>query len=541
MPLTRALEKFAGGLAAVGRGMDKGPGGGVGSALGGIATPAINQDWGGVFKNISAHLEAASKKYMSKAATLAGGSSTPGGSSITKATGAAAIALGKFSGITSKSSGAAALAIGKFAGIAALAAKALTKFNVVTGTASAVIAAGKMIPGVGAVAKVGEAGFGMMGKRLTSDLAALSLPLAKFTTKAETLAVGLEEAGKASHAYSSAISSSTATMAGAAQGFMKSFGEALSNPTAGLPALVGAVRPFVEAFNPYALQQFDDALRTVYAVIGEALVPIVKMAAGVLREFAGYLRPVMKQLEPIFAELAQMAGGFLKDLMPELAKFAAELAPIFRQYLEQMKESIGGQKEMMIAGLKYATGQMSLLGVLGVGIKSWLSKLPLIGRFFKADKEKSDEELKAAKQLVPKENIFSFGAPTNPTFKGVESLGRDTLQSAYAAMPGMEKKNEELDAMKQIADNTAQTVSALGQVANILSGKEAGKFANDTVRAATSVQEGAKVYDERVKAGGIVGGAQKAAGQVAEGVYNFGVGVSNLFSGRKLNEGMVDI
>lgn len=526
MPLTRALEKFAGSLAAVGRGMDKGPGGGVGSALGGMATPAINQDWGGVFKNISAHLEAASKKYMSKAAALAGGSSTSGGSSITQATGAAAAAMGKFTGIAGKAAG------------------ALTKFNVVTGTASAVIAAGKKIPGIGAVANVGQAGFGMIGKRLTSDFAALSLPLAKFTKKAETLTVGLEEAGKAAHAYSSAISSSTATMAGAAQGLMKSFGEALSNPMSGLPALVGAVRPFVEAFNPYALQQFDDALRTVYAVIGEALVPIVKVAAGVLREFAGYLRPVMKQLEPVFAELAQMAGGFLKDLMPELAKFAAELVPIFKQYLEQMKESIGGQKEMMIAGLKYATGQMSLLGVLGVGIKSWLSKLPLIGRFFKQsdeEKAKKDEEFKAAKALVPKENIFSFGAPTNPTFKSAESLGRDTLQSAYAAMPGMEKKNEELDAMKQIADNTAQTVSALGQVANILSGKEAGKFAGDTVRAATNVQEGAKVYDDRVKAGGIVGGAQKAAGQVTEGVYNFGVGVSNLFTGRKLTEGMVDI
>lgn len=526
MPLIRALDKFAGSLAAVGRGMDKGPGGGIGSALGGIATPAINRDWGGVFKKISAHLEAASKKYMDKAASLVGGPSTPGGSSITKATGAAALVMGRFSGVAAKAAG------------------ALTKFNLVTGTASAVIEAGKRVPGVGAVANVGQAGFGMIGKRLTSDFAALSLPLSKFTKKAETLTVGLQEAGKASHAYSSAVKSSTATMAGAAQGFMKSFGEALSNPMAGLPALVGAVRPFVEAFNPYALQQFDDALRTVYAVIGEALVPIVKMAAGVLREFAGYLRPVMKQLEPVFAELAQMAGGFLKDLMPELAKFAAELVPIFRQYLNQMKESISGQKEMMIAGLKYATGQMSLLGVLGVGIRSWLSKLPLIGRFFKQsdeEKKQSDADMNAAKAQVPKENIYSFGAPTNPQFKGAEMLGRDTLQAAYGAMPGMERKNEELDAMKQIADNTAQTVTALGQLANILSGKEAAKFASDTVRAASSVQEGAKVYDERVEAGGVIGTAQWAAGQATEGIYNFGVGVGNLFSGRKWSEGMVDI
>lgn len=510
MPLIRALDKFAGSLAAIGRGMDQGPGGGIGSALGSIATPAINRDWGGVFKKISGHLEAASKKYMDKAAALAGGSSTPGGSSITKATGAAALAMGKFSGVAGKAAG------------------ALTKFNLVTGTASAVIAAGKRIPGVGAVANVGQAGFGMIGKRLTSDFAALSLPLSKFTKKAETLTVGLEEAGKASHAYSSAVKDSTANIAGAAQGFMKSFGLALSNPMAGLPALVGAVRPFVEAFNPYALQQFDDALRTVYAVIGEALVPIVKMAAGVLREFAGYLRPVMKQLEPVFAELAQMAGGFLKDLMPELAKFAAELVPIFRQYLEQMKESISGQKEMMIAGLKYATGQMSLLGVLGVGIRSWLSKLPLIGRFFKQSDEAKDAEMNAAKALVPKENLFSFGAPTNPQFKGVESLGRDTLQAAYAAMPGMEKKKDEKDLLAEIAENTRKTADNTNK--------------GNGVDAAT--------YDQRVEAGRkkgagwgdvALGTLQWGTGQLVEGVYNFGVGVGNVATGRKFSDNMVDI
>jgi hypothetical protein len=300
----------------------------------------------------------------------------------------------------------------------------------------------------------------------------------------------------------------------------------------GLPALVGAVRPFVQAFNPYALQQFDEALQTVYAVLGEALVPIVKMAAQVLREFAGYLRPVMKQLEPVFAELAQMAGGFLKDLIPELARFAQELVPIFRQYLENMKESIGGQREMIKAGLMYATGQMSLLGVLGVGIKSWLSKLPLIGRFFKPsdeDKAESERQFDAAKNLVPKENIFKFGAPTNPTFKGAESLGRDTLQAAYAAMPGMEKKKEEKDLLAEIAENTRKTADNTNK----------GNGAD------------AATYDQRVEAGRkagagwgerALGAAQWWAGQAAEGVYNFGiVGPSNLFKGKNFTDSMVDI
>lgn len=513
-PLIRALDKFAGSLAAVGRGMDKGPGGGVGSMAAGVATSAMNRDWGGVFKRLSVHLDAVSKKYIDKATTLAGGSGGSKPGALGQMASSAALSLGGLGKIASKASG------------------ALTKFNTVTAVASATIEAGKKIPGVGDVAKVGEAGFGMIGKRLTSDFAALSLPLTKFQEKARTVTTGLEEAGKASHAYTSAISSSTASIAGAAQGFMKSFGEALSNPMSGLPALVGAVRPFVQAFNPYALQQFDEALQTVYAVIGEALVPIVKMAAQVLREFAGYLRPVMKQLEPVFAELAQMAGGFLKDLIPELARFAQELVPVFRQYLENMKESIGGQREMIKAGLMYATGQMSLLGVLGVGIKSWLSKLPLIGRFFKPSDEgkaESERQFDAAKNLVPKENIFKFGAPTNPTFKGAESLGRDTLQAAYAAMPGMEKKKEEKDLLAEIAENTRKTADNTNK----------GNGAD------------AATYDQRVEAGRKagagwgergLGAAQWWAGQITEGVYNYGiVGPSNLFKGKNFTDSMVDI
>lgn len=416
------------------------------------------------------------------------------------------------------------------------------------GAAAATMQLGMKIPVAGSFAKLGLEGLLLPVRKIMGGFSALLSPLTKLAAKVEVMAAAFNNVGKAQYAYSDAVKNSTQGIAGAAKSFMDSFGEAMSNPISGLPALVGAVRPFVAAFNPYVLDQFDDALRTVYAVIGEALVPVVKVAAQVLREFAGYLRPVMKQLQPIFEQMARQMGAFLKDLIPELARFAAELVPMFRLYLQGLKDAVGGQKKMMQAGLLWATGQISTLEMIKRGIIQWLSTLPYVGKYFKVEENQASKvadamDLDKAKALVPKENIFSFGAPTSPQFKSVDSLGKDTLQAAYAAMPDLEKKNEQLAVQQDVAKNTAEATDLLKDIIDVLKSPwdEAVKFGSDTARAFTSVQAGAQVYDERVKAGGIIGNAQWAAGQATEGVYNFGVGLSNWWNGRSWSENMVDI
>lgn len=416
------------------------------------------------------------------------------------------------------------------------------------GAAAATVNLGMKLPVAGSFAKLGLEGLLLPVRKFMGMFAALLSPLSKLAAKAEVMAAAFNNAGKASYAYSDAVGNSSKNIAGIAKTFMDSFGEAMSNPMTGLPALVSAVRPFVAAFNPYALDQFDDALRSVYAVLGEALVPIVKVAAQVLREFAGYLRPVMKQLQPIFEQMAGQMGDFLKDLIPELARFAQELVPMFRLYLQGLKDATGGQKKMMQAGLLWATGQISTLEMIKRGIIQWLSTLPYVGKYFKVEENKASKaadelEFAKAKALIPKENIFSFGAPTNPTFKSADTLGRDTLQAAYAAMPNLDAKNEQMAVQKDVAKNTAEATDLLKDIIDVLKTPwdQAVKFGSDTARAFTSVQAGAQVYDERVKAGGIIGNAQWAAGQATEGVYNFGVGIGNLFTGRSWSEGMVDI
>lgn len=409
LPFTRAMDRFAGALETIGRGMQNFAPQGGGAPGSSPKVPAL--PGGGGFANIGKSL----------------------------------------SGITGL--------FGKMGPVVSTAVSGLVKFASGLGAASLVLGLGKKIPIVGDLAKVGQAGFGMVLKKFTAGLNEAYLPLGKFSIKADATANALDNAAEASQAYSKAILSSGETIKDALGGLQSGIKDAMVNPLAGLPALAEKIKPFVNAINPFVVEQFDDAMRSVYAVIGEALVPVMKMAAEVVREFAGYLRPALEELRPVFAQMAQVAGGFLKDIIPEIVSLIQELAPSFRLFLDQLRESVGAQKEAMKAGLLYATGQIGALEYIRRGLTRWLSNLPLVGRLFKDEQAKEPFR----KDLVKKENIFSFGAPTAPSYRSSESLGRDTLQAAYAAMPGFENQKDERDLLAEIAANTKKTADEIAK------------------------------------------------------------------------------
>ena len=475
MPFTRAMDRFAGALETIGRGMESfKPSGQSAPGGGGFNIPKI-----------------------------------PGGGKVGDA-------LGKLLPAVS-------VGFGKLGPVISGAISGFAKLLPVVGGLTLAFSLAKKTPIIGDLMKVGQSGFGLVWKKFVAGLSFAVIPLGKFSARADATAGALDASAKAANAYADAVVNSAKFMSGASTDFMDSVSKAITNPFVGLPELAAKIKPFVEAFNPFVVEQFDDAMRSVYAIIGEALVPVMKMAAEVVREFAGYLRPALADLRPVFEEMGGVVGELLKDIIPELVSFIKELVPAFRLFLDQLKESTRAQKEAIKTGLLWATGQISLLETIRRGVFNWLSRLPFIGKMFKSN----DENAPIRKDLVEKENIFSFGAASAPTYRASESLGRDTLQAAYAAMPGMEKKKEEVDFLKEIAENTKLAAERL---------KGNGFDAN--------------TYDSRVKAGldpnasigtRITGAAQWWAGQATQGIYNFGNGVGNLWSGKSWSEGAIDI
>lgn len=370
------------------------------------------------------------------------------------------------------------------------------------GIAAGIFMLAKKLPVVGDLMEIGIQGVLYPLRGLGAAFSDSLLPLRQFQERAGVVSSALENMGKAQYAYSQSIGNSSKLVANTVKGGMERVTAVLSNPLEAIPQLVSELRPFVEAFNPVAMQEFDQAMRTVMAVIGEALVPVVRVAAALLREFAGYLRPIMRQLEPIIGQVAQTVGALLKEIMPLLPAFINSLLPILRNYGE-------GLKDNMAAMIAYNKGQFSLMDKVRWKLSEWTGGL--------ISKPKFDMPAGGLPPGVMKENISAYGAAQAPTFKGTAELGRDLMQAAFVARPGELQDN----VAQETADNTARTADLLEQLVDI--------------------NKGAQTYDARVKEGGIIGGAQEFAGQVAEGVYNFGVGASNFFTLRPLTEGMVDI
>lgn len=414
--------------------------------------------------------------------------------------------------------------LGKLAATTSAAVSSVLKFTAGLGAASLILGIGKRIPVVGNLANTGQKVFAMTLDKVTAGFKTALLPLSLFAKKVDFAGSVAENIGKAQSAYTESLKNSTKAVYDAGEGFMSSITEAMTNPLKGLPDLASKIRPFVEAFNPFVVEQFDDAMRSVYAVIGEALVPVMKMAADVTREFAGYLRPAMKTLAPVFQEIGSALGGFLKDIMPQFALMIKEMIPWFQRFLDGMKNAAEQWPETAKAELAYRLKIGSYLDTWVGFIKDLFRKIPFIGNWF--------GNAKGGKPTVgaEKENIFSFGAASNPTYRAAESLGRDTLQAAYAAMPGLEDKKKERDLLEDIAANTDKANGILNQI--------------------FKVQSGAETYDARVQGGlgpnasmvdRVKGAAQWWVGQGAEKVYNFGNGVGNLWNGKSWSEGAIDI
>lgn len=361
----------------------------------------------------------------------------------------------------------------------------------------------KKLPVIGDLMEIGIQGVLYPLRTLGGIFSDSLVPLNNFRERAGVVASAMENLGKAQYAYSQSLNNSTKLIAGTVKGGMERVTAVLTNPLQEIPQLVAQLRPFVEAFNPVVMQEFDQAMKTVMAVIGEALVPVIRVASALLREFAGYLRPIMRQLEPIIGEVAKTVGTFLKEIMPLLPAFINSLLPILRNYGE-------GLKENMAAMTAYNKGQFTLMDKVRWKLSEWTGGLI------------SKPKFEVAGGLPPgvmKENISNYGAASAPTFKSTADLGKDLMQSAFIARPGELQD----DTAKKTEENTARAADLLEQLVD--------------------VNKGAQTYDARVAEGGILGGAQAVAGWATKEVYNFGVGATNLLTGNWSNfeEGMVDI
>jgi hypothetical protein len=79
--------------------------------------------------------------------------------------------------------------------------------------------------------------------------------------------------------------------------------------------VVSTVKPFVAAFAPSEVTVYEIAMRDLTAVIGFALVPVMRLAGTIVRQFADALMPAMNALEPAVASVTQTLARYLLPML----------------------------------------------------------------------------------------------------------------------------------------------------------------------------------------------------------------------------------
>lgn len=99
--------------------------------------------------------------------------------------------------------------------------------------------------------------------------------------------------------------------------------------------LPDAVRGFVQAFNPVAVERLDQAYGNLAATLGRAFEPVINTAASTVQQFADAISGAMHDLRDPIADLAGLFSGVVKSLtegaaigLESLARALDKLKPL---------------------------------------------------------------------------------------------------------------------------------------------------------------------------------------------------------------------
>jgi predicted PurR-regulated permease PerM len=98
--------------------------------------------------------------------------------------------------------------------------------------------------------------------------------------------------------------------------------------------LLSVSRQYVQAINPALMEQLNYVNRDLTAVIGTALIPIVKEATQVYRTAADSLLEPMQKLRPIIADFSSAIGNMIDSLSSSSAYILSGLMPTLQMFAD---------------------------------------------------------------------------------------------------------------------------------------------------------------------------------------------------------------
>lgn len=247
----------------------------------------------------------------------------------------------------------------------------------------------------------------------------------------------------------------------------------ISGVTGGVQSLVQAVTPFVQALNPNIIFVLNYAMRSLYATIGVALLPVVRVLASGIRQMAGALLPAMQALAPILGKLASIIMGFVVNSVQRFAQNLIDMAPILNMLADVAGVLVGAWEAVRAVVFAFIDSLVNWIrGILGGGESADMLKVfrdalhrvvealtrfsVMLARFLGFSDFVSNLKNQLTKFAEP---VKASGAPPAPQevgFKTFEDISRTMASAAFAAQGGAGNEAEahsEREWLKHLADS----------------------------------------------------------------------------------------
>lgn len=256
-------------------------------------------------------------------------------------------------------------------------------------------------------------------------------------------------------ALGSALSGIGKMVSGLANSFASGISAAANIVVGPFQSLAGAVGPFVQALNPSLMMQLGRAFESLQATIGVALMPVVEVLIGGIRQAAGVLLPAMQAMAPVMRTIAQTVIQLLMPAFRLISSIVTSLAPVFQLIADMAKELASGINALSVIGRALAETFASWLKTLfggQDGMKSFL------GKFRDAIHSVVEALLKLTAYIAKAFGGFDFiqrmadnlrkiaggegkeggaaHAPKEVGFKTFEDISKTMAQAAFIAQPG---------------------------------------------------------------------------------------------------------
>jgi hypothetical protein len=241
---------------------------------------------------------------------------------------------------------------------------------------------------------------------------------------------------------------------------------------------VGVVDSFIIALSPNAMNVFNDSLRNLEAVIGQALLPIIQVFSDALLQLSGVLDPVAQQLAPIFQQLAEMFVSIFIPVVEAVAEILSALIPVFQAILDALKPLVDILKVVLVAFTLIVNAMRPIFEGLATVIRDvlipaiqWLilqiTKLATFVAVILGFGEAVDSLVKKLEQPEEKKDAVRRAAPQNIAIQGIQQIQKELDISAFGAGAGrvQDQKEAKEDAFRStVIDAIKQTAAAANDI-----------------------------------------------------------------------------